>query len=206
MSPDRTQATPSAMQDELEADVPGLSVGIGDPIPSVGLRASDGYLLNLRSFVGRQLAVFVFFAAPTAQGAQLRRGTRLAEVLAAGARRLEGAGVALVGITCDGEEQQRAWIDEHHFPYLLFSDERRSAVDRLGIPLTEVDRNYNVARPVVLVAGRDGRLAAIISDPEPDYAVEIVLAAARRAEGRDAEDRDGEDASPTPDQQPTVAT
>jgi peroxiredoxin len=182
-------ATPESIpQEELEADVPGLTVGIGDQVPSVGLRASDGYLLNLRSFVGRQLAVFVFFAAPTAQGAQQRRGTRLAETLASGARRLAAAGVALVGVTCDSEEQQRAWIDERHFPYLLFSDERRSAVERLGIPLTEANRNFNVARPIVLVVDRDGRIAAIISDPEPEYAVDIVLAAVRRAEGRDEDE------------------
>ena len=36
---------------EVEEDSTGLSVAIGAPIPSVGLRASDGYLLNLRSFV-----------------------------------------------------------------------------------------------------------------------------------------------------------
>jgi len=182
-------ATPDTIPDEtLEAEVPGLTVGIGDQVPSVGLRASDGYLLNLRSFVGKQLAVFVFFAAPTAEGVQRRRGTRLAETLAGGARRLAAAKVAVVGITCDSEEQQHNWIEERHFPYLLFSDERRSAVERLGIPLTEANRNYNVARPIVLVVGRDGRIAAIIADPEPDYAVDIVLAAVRRAEGRDEDE------------------
>jgi peroxiredoxin Q/BCP len=186
MSPDPSPSAEPAttVQDDLD-ETAGLAVRVGDQVPSVGLRASDGYLLNLRSFVGRQLAVFAFFAAPTAKGAQLRRGARLADALAAGARRLEAAGVAVVGVTCDSEEQQRAWIEERHLPFLLFSDERRSAVERLGIPLTEVDRNYNIARPMLLLVGRDGRVAAIIADPEPEYAVDIVLAAARRAEGRD---------------------
>ena len=184
-------STTTALQDALEGDVPGLAVGIGDQVPSVGLRASDGYLLNLRSFVGRQLAAFVFFAAPTAEGAQLRRGTRLAEALAGGARRLNAAGIAVVGVTCDSEEQQKAWIEEHRFPFLLFSDERRTGVERLGIPVTEANRNYNVARPVVLVVGPDGRVAAIVADPEPDYVVDIVLAAARRAEGRDEDEAAG---------------
>jgi len=175
----------ASLEEELDADVPGLAVKVGDPIPSVGLRASDGYLLNLRSFVGKQPVAFLFFAAPTASGTQARRGTRLAESLAGGARRLAGAGVAVVGVTCDNERQQTDWIAEHHWPYLLFSDERRSAVERLGIPLTVSGRNYNVARPVFLIVGPDGLLDAIILDPEPEYVVDIVLAAVRRAEGRD---------------------
>lgn len=187
----RAAASPTPAADELEAEVPGLSIGIGDQVPSVGLRASDGYLLNLRSFVGRQLAAFVFFAAPTADGAQLRRGTRLAEALASGARRAQAAGIALVGVTCDSEEQQKAWIEERDFPFLLFSDERRTAVERLGIPVTEVNRNFNVARPIVVVVALDGRVAAIVADPEPDYVVDIVLAAARRAEGRDEDEAAG---------------
>ena len=28
-----------------------VKLAVGDPLPSVGLRATDGYLLNLRTFV-----------------------------------------------------------------------------------------------------------------------------------------------------------
>jgi peroxiredoxin len=181
-----TRQVPDVTQD-VDLESAGLAVKVGDPVPSVGLRASDGYLLNLRSFVTRQPAAFVFFAGPTADGGQGRRGTRLAESLATGARRLAANGVAVVGVTCDSEKQQTDWIAEHHIPFLLFSDERRSAVDRLGAPLTNAAGNYNVARPFVLIVSREGLIDAIISDPEPDYAADIVLAAVRRAEGRDEE-------------------
>ena len=201
----------ASLQDaELEADVPGLAVGVGDPVPSVGLRASDGYLLNLRSFVGKQSVALLFFAAPTASATQARRGNRLAESLAAGARRLAAAGVAVVGVTCDNERQQTDWIADHRWPYLLFSDERRSAVERVGIPLTVSGRNYNVARPVFLIAGRDGLVDAIILDPEPEYVVDIVLAAVRRADGRDPDlvDASSSTAAPPEDsaEQPTLAS
>jgi len=199
----------SSHDDELDADVPGLAVHVGDPIPSVGLRASDGYLLNLRSFVGKQPAALLFFAAPTASGSQARRGNRLAESLAGGARRLATAGVAVVGVTCDNERQQTDWIAEHRWPYLLFSDERRSGVERLGIPLSASGGNFNVARPLFLIVGRDGLLDATILDPEPDYVVDIVLAAVRRAEGRDPDAVDASSSTATPPEetagQPTVA-
>ena len=36
----------TSRDEELEADVPGLAVSVGDPVPSVGLRASDGYMYS----------------------------------------------------------------------------------------------------------------------------------------------------------------
>jgi len=198
-----SQAGEATLRDEeSDADVPGLAVSIGDPVPSVGLRASDGYLLNLRSFVGKQPVALLFFAAPTASGIQARRGNRLAESLAGGSRRLAAAGVAVVGVTCDNERQQTDWIAEHRWPYLLFSDERRSAVERLGIPLTASGRNYNVERPVFLIVGQDGLLDAIILDPETEYVVDIVLAAVRRAEGRDPDQVDAPTSTPAPPEEP----
>jgi peroxiredoxin len=199
-------AEDTGLDEELDADVPGLAVKVGDPIPSVGLRASDGYLLNLRSFVGKEPVALLFFAAPTATGGQERRGTRLAESLAGGARRLGAAGIAVVGVTCDNEQQQTDWIGEHRWPFLLFSDERRSAVERLGIPLTVSGHNYNVARPVFLIVGRDGQVDAIIADPEPEYVVDIVLAAVRRAEGRDPDAAEPPSAKEAPEQSPAIGS
>ena len=168
---------------EIEEDSTGLSVAIGAPIPSVGLRASDGYLLNLRSFVGHQPVALCFFAAPTADGAQGRRGEKIADALAAARQRFAASGIAVVGITCDNERQQAEWIKARSFPYLLFSDERRSAVSVLGIPLSHVDENHNMERPWILVVGRDGLLRAVLRDPDPEYAADLVLAVARRAAG-----------------------
>jgi peroxiredoxin len=170
-----------------ETATSGLKVKVGDMIPSVGLRASDGYLLNLRSFTGKQAVAYLFFAAPTAEGAQRRRGTRLAEAFAAAYQRLQAAGIEVIGVSCDSESQQAAWIEEHRIPYLLFSDERRSAMELLGIPITEVDGNFNVARPLVIVVNDAGQIVTILQDPDPEFAADIVLAAVRRAaEGGEA--------------------
>jgi peroxiredoxin len=170
-----------------ETRTTALKVKVGEMIPSVGLRASDGYLLNLRSFIGKQAVAYLFFAAPTAEGAQRRRGTRLAEAFAAAQQRLQAAGIAVIGVSCDSEAQQAAWIAEHRIPYLLFSDERRSALDLLGIPVTVEDGNFNVARPVVIVVNDAGRIVTILEDPDPEFAADIVLAAVRRAaEGGEA--------------------
>lgn len=141
-------------------------VQAGDPIPSVGLRASDGYLLNLRSFVGKQPAVFVFFGAPTLSGQARETGDELVQALKRAHPRLTDAGIALVGITCDNEEQQKQYMEQQELPFLLFSDERRSAVDLLGVPTTVKGENYN-AVPTAFAVAVDGTVVDVVDNAGP---------------------------------------
>jgi len=82
-----------------------LRLTVGDQLPSVGLRATDGYLLNLRSHVTRQAAVLLFFAGPTLAGAARRKGMKAIEALVAG-QALLGAALA-AGL---GEKESRDTI------------------------------------------------------------------------------------------------
>ena len=152
-----------------------IRVGPGDALPSVGLRATDGYLLNLRSFVTKQPAVLLFFGAPTMKGAAAEPGIAAIRALAAGHRRLHQAGIAVAGISCDSEEQQAEFASQHELPFVLLSDERRTAVELLGIPTTSQRDNVNVARPVVLAVDRDGTIRAVIERVEPQYLIEQVI-------------------------------
>lgn len=153
------------------------SVKAGDPLPSVGLRATDGYLLNLRSFVTKQPAVLLFFGAPTLGGAARRKGTKAVEALAAGHERLREAGIAVAGISCDSEQQQIDFAAAKELPFLLLSDERRSAVEMLGIDTVADGENVNVAQPVAIAVDRDGTIAAVIEPVEPDAIVDQAMRA-----------------------------
>ena len=154
----------------------GLTVKIGDPIPSVGLRATDGYLLNLRSLVGKQPAIVVFFGAPTLKGAARERGDALADALKDAHARLAKQGVAIIGVTTDNEQQQAAYVVELGLPYLLFSDERRIAVSQLGIPTTEIRGNTN-AEPTAFAVGIDGTILDIVEQAAPKGLVARLLEA-----------------------------
>ena len=154
-----------------------LKLAVGDPLPSVGLRATDGYLLNLRSFVTKQPAVILFFGAPTLRGAGRRRGLKAVEALASGHGRLHQAGIAVVGVSCDSEEQQTEFVEQQQLPFLLLSDERRSAVEVLGIPVVADGENVNVVQPVALAVDRDGSVRAVIERVEPDSIVEVTISA-----------------------------
>jgi peroxiredoxin len=154
-----------------------MKLAPGDPIPSVGLRATDGYLLNLRSWVTKQPAVILFFGAPTLAGAARRNGQKAVEALAAGYDRLREAGIAVAAVSTDSEQQQTDFATSQKLPFLLYSDERRSAVEMLGIETVAKGDNVNVAQPVAIAVDRDGIIRAVIGRVEPDALVDQLMRA-----------------------------
>ncbi len=154
-----------------------LKVSIGDQLPSVGLRATDGYLLNLRSFVTKQPALLLFFGAPTMAGAGRRRGLKAIEALVAGHERLREAGIAVAAISADSERQQTDFVAKHQIPFLLLSDERRSAIELLGIETVADGANVNVAKPVAMAIDRDGAVRALTEPVEPDALIDLTIRA-----------------------------
>lgn len=154
-----------------------MKLAPGDPIPSVGLRATDGYLLNLRSWVTKQPAVLLFFGAPTLAGAARRKGQKAIEALAAGYDRLREAGIAVAAISTDSEQQQTDFATSQKLPFLLYSDERRSAVEMLGIETVANGDNVNVAQTVAIAVDRDGIIRAVIDRVEPDALVDQLVRA-----------------------------
>jgi peroxiredoxin len=154
----------------------GLKVTIGEQIPSVGLRATDGYLLNLRSLVGKQPVILLFFGGPTLKGAARERGDALADALKEAHPRLTRQGVTVVGVTTDNEQQQAAYVKDLDLPYLLYSDERRIAVSELGISTTEVRGNAN-AQPTAFGVGADVKILDFVEQAAPKGLVARLLEA-----------------------------
>ena len=154
-----------------------VKLAVGDPIPSVGLRATDGYLLNLRSWATKQPALLLFTGGPTLAGAARRKGLKAIEGLAAGHARLHEAGIAVAAVSCDSVEQQIDFATKQQLPFLLLSDERRSAVEMLGIETAADGENVNVAQPVAIAVDRDGIIRAMIERVEPETLADQVIRA-----------------------------
>lgn len=152
-----------------------VRLSVGDQLPSVGLRATDGYLLNLRSFVTKQPVVILFFAGPSLKGNAAMPGLAIIQALSSGYRRLHQAGIAVAAVSTDTEAQQSAYAAEHQLPFLLMSDARQSAVHMLGVPTTVQRGNVNVARPVLIAVDRDGVIRAVIDRVEPQYLIEQIM-------------------------------
>ena len=154
----------------------GMRVSIGEQMPSVGLRATDGFLLNLRTFVGKRPSIIVFFAGPSLRGAKRAQGDLLAKALADAYPRLERAGIGLIAVTTDSERQQADYVAELELPYLLYCDERRTAVEVLGIPTRNERGNINV-EPTAFALSTDGVILDIVSRAEPRGLVARLLEA-----------------------------
>lgn len=159
----------------MSRTAPSLKVAIGEPIPSIGLRATDGYLLNLRSWVGRSPAALVFFAGPSLSGAARTAADAMARELGAGIPRLDAAGIAVAGITTDNERQQKAFSDALNLPFLLLSDERLIAAEALGVPVSEKRGNTNVAQTVLVGVDEAGLVRGAYIDPGPLMVAAIAL-------------------------------
>ena len=152
-----------------------LAIQVGDPIPSIGLRATDGYLLNLRSWVGKAPVAEVYFSGPSLTGAARQAGEAFAREMAAAVPRLDEAGIALAGITTDSEEQQKTFAESLGLPYLLLSDERLIAASALGVPTVEKRGNTNVTSPVLLGVDATGVVRGVYHDPDPRLLAAIIL-------------------------------
>ena len=74
------------------------------------------------------------------KGAKRAVGDLMATALAEAYPRLQRAGIGLVMVTTDSEAQQAAYLAELQLPYLLYCDERRTAVELLGIPTPQRTR------------------------------------------------------------------
>ena len=154
-----------------------MKLKVGEPLPSVGLRATDGYLLNLRSFVTKQPALLVFLGAPTLAGTARRKGLKAIQAIVDGHRQLREAGIAVAAISTDSEEQQVEFAKAKELPFLLLSDERLSAVELLGIDVVRDGANVNVARPIAVAIDRDGIVRATFDPVDPEVLVNAVIAA-----------------------------
>jgi len=152
-----------------------LKIVVGDPIPSIGLRATDGYLLNLRSWVGKSPVAHLFFAGPSLTGAARTAADAMARAVASNVSRLDAAGAAITGVTTDNERQQTEFVTALELPFLLLSDERKIASEALGIPLVERRGNTNVASPVMVAVDEAGLVRGIYHDPDPRLVAAIVL-------------------------------
>ncbi len=99
------------------------------------------------------------------------------EGVAAGHERLREAGIAIVAVSTDSEQQQTDFAKKHELPFLLLSDERRTAVAVLGIETVAAGENVNVASPIALAVDREGVIRAVIDPVDPDAIVDQAMRA-----------------------------
>lgn len=108
----------------------GKPLVVGDTAPAVAAADDQGRTVNLAEVYAQNVYTLVYFypkaGTPgcTAQGCSLRDAyTELTE-----------RGVAVVGVSTDTVEAQRAFKATQHFPFTLLADPEKTVLQAFGVP------------------------------------------------------------------------
>lgn len=107
---------------------------VGDAAPAVSGITETGTALNLGDVYKQQRYTLVYFYPKadtpgcTAQGCSLRDDYE----------QLKKSGVAVVGVSLDHTDAQKAFKDKYHFPFTLIADPDKKVVNAFGVPTKSV--------------------------------------------------------------------
>lgn len=150
----------------------------GEPAPDFELPDQDGKLRSLRALSGGKALILYFYPADFTPGCT-REACDLRDLHA----QILTAGLQVVGISPQPPESHRRFRDEFQLPFVLLSDEKKSAIKAYGVdgPL-----GIGVRRATFLI-GRDGRVQdAVLADLRISRHQEFVQKAIAARESRSA--------------------
>jgi peroxiredoxin Q/BCP len=103
---------------------------VGDKAPEIAGVTDAGQTLKFADVYSKQTYTLVYFYPKadtpgcTAQGCSLRDGYES----------LTGKGVAVIGVSHDSVEAQKAFKDKYHLPFTLIADTDDSVIKAFGVP------------------------------------------------------------------------
>jgi thioredoxin-dependent peroxiredoxin len=126
---------------------------VGDSAPAVTGITETGQKLNFADVYAKQPYTLVYFypkadtSGCTAQGCSLRDAYEV----------LTQKGVAVIGVSMDQVEAQKAFKDKNHFPFPLIADPDKTIVNAFGVPTKVIPALGEIAmRQAFLI--KDGKI------------------------------------------------
>ncbi len=103
---------------------------VGDPAPEITATTQDGTKINLGEVYKKQPYTLVYFYPKADTPGCTKQGCSLRD----GYERLTKRGVAVIGISHDTPEAQKALKEKYHLPFTLVADTDHSASKAFGVP------------------------------------------------------------------------
>ncbi len=151
-----------------------MSIQEGDPAPAFTLPASGGRSVSLDAMRGKPLVLFFFPKADT-PGC-----TKEAQSFQDALSELDGAGVAVIGLSKDSVKAQDKFAEKYGLSFPLASDPDGSVVEAYGawVEKSMYGKSYmGIDRSTVLL-DKEGRVARIWRKVKvPGHAAEVLAAA-----------------------------
>jgi peroxiredoxin Q/BCP len=154
----------------LFAFAKGEPLKVGDAAPAVTGVTETGAKLNLADVYKKQPYTLVYFYPKaetkgcTAQGCSLRDGYD----------DLTKKGVAIIGVSLDNAEAQKAFKANHNFQFTLLADPDKTVVSAFGVPTRSVPALGEIAaRQAYLI--KDGKIIYTDYKGTTDKQAEVIL-------------------------------
>ncbi|MEZ4429453.1 MAG: peroxiredoxin [Nannocystaceae bacterium] len=136
----------------------------GDEPPALSSTAHDGAAIDLRALGGAPTVIY-FYPKDNTPGC-----TKEACAFRDAWKKLEEAGIRVVGVSSDSLESHKAFAAEHELPFSLVADEQLTWAKGFG-----VDSTGGFVHRVTFLIGRDGKIAKVYPDVDPGvHAAEVI--------------------------------
>jgi peroxiredoxin Q/BCP len=131
---------------------------IGKPAPDFTLPSTTGESVSLKQFKGKKTVVLYFYPKDETPGC-----TREACDFRDHFPDFERHGVVVLGVSTDGLESHRHFMDKHHLPFVLLADEDASVSKMYGVYKQKnlYGKKYMGIERTTFVVDRTGRVAQI---------------------------------------------
>ena len=150
----------------------------GDVAPDFEAVSQTGQTIRLRDYRGRPVALYAYpkddTPGCTAQACNLRDHTEA----------LDAAGIAVLGVSPDGEASHEAFAGRYALPFPLLADPDRAILTAYGAWGEKAfygKVSLGVKRSTFLI-GPDGRIVHVFKQPKTDRHAEEILAVWHKAQ------------------------
>lgn len=103
---------------------------VGDPAPAVTATTQEGTTLNFSDVYSKQPYTLVYFYPKADTPGCTKQGCSLRD----GYEQLTKRGVAVIGVSHDTPEDQKAFKEKYHLPFTLVADTDQTASKAFGVP------------------------------------------------------------------------
>jgi peroxiredoxin Q/BCP len=148
------------------ARAPDAPLAAGAPAPDVTFPVHTGESISLASLRGKPVIVY-FYPKDDTPGCTVE-----AQEIRDLYQQLQGTGAVVIGVSTDGRDSHRAFVEKHTLPFLLASDESGAIARAFGVPL----KNGRATR-VSFVVGADGRIKRSFPSVTPKGHAQELLSA-----------------------------
>jgi peroxiredoxin Q/BCP len=134
----------------LSAFARSTPLQVGDPAPAVSGVTETGATLDFADVYKQQPYTLVYFYPKADTSGCTKQGCSLRDSYEALSRK----GVAVIGVSHDTVEAQKAFKEKNHFPFTLIADEKNAVIEAFGVP--NIPATRLAQRQAYLI--KDGRI------------------------------------------------